>query len=147
MWGTKTYRGISFRMRHAMLAVKDVDRSVAFYTRFFGMDVQRERAASELSPRTTYVGYGSDDENFGIELVQSETDGHARPWTGHLAIYVSDMGALCATLRAAGVKFLQDPAPLRPGGPDLVAFIEDADGYVLELTERHTRTGPPVRVT
>jgi lactoylglutathione lyase len=147
MSGTKKYRGISFRVRHAMLAVKDVDRSVDFYTRYFGMDVQRERATSALSPRTTYVGYGSDDENFGIELVQSDTDGHEKPWTGHLAIYVSDLRLLCVTLKAAGVKFLQEPAPMRPDGPDLVAFIEDVDGYVLELTERHTLTGPPVRVT
>jgi lactoylglutathione lyase len=69
------------------------------------------------------------------------------PWTGHVAIFVSDLYKLCEKLKAEGVIFTQEPGPVRAGSKDLVAFIKDRDGYSLELTERHSKTGAPLRVT
>jgi catechol 2,3-dioxygenase-like lactoylglutathione lyase family enzyme len=62
-------------------------------------------------------------------------------------LYVSDsdLYKLAEKLKAAGVKFTLDPQPNRPGSQDHVAFILDPDGYTLELTERHSKSGPPLQ--
>ena len=150
MAGEKTFNGITFRIRHTMMPVSDLDRSIDFYTRLFGMDIQRLRAAPERSERVAYVGYGSDDDSHALELIQigapSENPKMA-PWSGHVAIFVSDLYKFCEKLKAEGVKFTQEPGPNRPGSKDLVAFITDRDGYTLELTERHSKSGPPAKIT
>lgn len=139
---------IKFRIRHTMLPVSDLDRSIDFYTRLFGMDVQRLRHAPERNERVGYVGYGCEDDFHALELIQIGAAGeHAKmaPWSGHVAIFVSDLYKFCETLKAEGVPFIQEPGPNRPGSKDLVAFIKDPDGYTLELTERHSLTGPPLK--
>jgi len=69
MAGEKTFGDITFRIRHTMLPVSDLDRSIDFYTRLFGMDIQRLRAAPERKERVAYVGYGSDDDSHALELI------------------------------------------------------------------------------
>jgi lactoylglutathione lyase len=94
-----------------------------------------------------YIGYGSEDAGPSLELIESaETRKNSSlpPWTGHVALYVSDCYKLCAKLKAEGVEFVSGPGPNRPGGKDIYAFIKDPDGYVIELTERHATTGPVV---
>jgi lactoylglutathione lyase len=150
MSGEKTVNGITFRIRHTMMAVSDLDRSIDFYTRLFGMDIQRLRSAPERNERVAYVGYGSDDDSHALELIQIGASGeHSKmaPWSGHVAIFVSDLYKLCEKLKAEGVTFTQEPGPVRAGSKDLVAFVKDRDGYTLELTERHSKSGPPVKVT
>lgn len=140
--------GIQFRIRHTMLPVSDLDRSINFYSRLFKMDVQRLRNAPEKNERVAYVGYGCEDDFPALELIednQSRGKAPLPPWTGHVAIYVSDLYKLCEILKAEGVQFVKEPAPNRPGSKDLVAFVKDVDGYTLELTERHSRTGPPLK--
>ena len=140
--------GITFRIRHTMLPVGDLDRTVDFYTRLLGMDVMRIREEPERKLRTGYLGYGSEDDGPALEVIQSgAADAQAKmpAWTGHVALYVSDLYNLAETLKAAGIKFLTEPRPNRPGSKDLMAFIQDPDGYTIELTERHSRTGPPLR--
>ena len=140
--------GIQFRIRHTMLPVSDLDRSIDFYTRIFGMDVMRLRGQPEQNMRVGYLGYGCEDDGPALELIQSGAAGeHARiaPWAGHVALFVSDLYKLCATLKKEGVTFISEPQPVRPGSRDLVAFVQDPDGYTLELTERHTLTGPPLK--
>ena len=68
-------------------------------------------------------------------------------WYGHVAIYPSGLNKLREKLKAEGVKFTLEPQPNRPGSQDRVAFIQDPDGYLLELTERHSPSGAPVRVS
>ena len=68
-------------------------------------------------------------------------------WYGHVAIYASGLNKLSEKLKAEGVKFTLEPQPNRPGSQDRVAFIQDPDGYLLELTERHSTSGAPVRVS
>jgi lactoylglutathione lyase len=150
MNGEKTVNNITFRIRHTMMPVRDLDHSVDFYTRLFGMDIQRLRSAPERGERVAYVGYGSDDESHSLELIQLGAPGedtNLAPWAGHVAIFVSDLYKLCETLKAEGVTFTQEPGPVRTGSKDLVAFIKDRDGYSLELTERHSKSGAPVKVT
>ena len=139
---------ITFRIRHTMLPVSDLDRTIDFYTRLFGMEVMRMR--ERPGERVGYLGYGSEDDGPALELIQSGVPGglvKIAPWSGHVALYVSDLYKLCETLKREGVKFVREAQPVRPGSPDLVAFIQDPDGYTLELTERHALTGPPLKRT
>ena len=66
-------------------------------------------------------------------------------WSGHVALDVSDVYQLCEKLKLEGVKFLSDARSNRLGSRDLIAFIQDPGGYTIELTERHSRTGPPLK--
>lgn len=109
------------------------------------MDIQRIRPNPEKKERVGYVGYGTEDEYPGLELIETGGPGHVkemRPWYGPVALYVSDLYKLSEKLKAEGVKFTLEPQPNRPGSHDLVAFIQDPDGYTLELTERHSKSGP-----
>jgi lactoylglutathione lyase len=138
-------RGIHFRIRHTMLPVSDLDRTMDFYTRLLGMDIMRLREPP--GQRVGYLGYGSEDDGPAFELIQSGPAGAGQvpSWAGHFALYVSDLYKLCETLKKEGVRFTREPEPNRPGSPDLVAYILDPDGYTIELTERHSQTGPPLK--
>jgi len=139
---------IKFRIRHTMLPVGYLDRTIDFYTRLLGMDVMRLRDEPERKLRTGYLGYGSEDDGPALEVIQSgAADAQTKmpEWSGHVALYVSDLHKLCERLKAEHVKFLSEPKPVRPGSRDLVAFIQDPDGYTIELTERHSLTGPPLK--
>jgi lactoylglutathione lyase len=137
---------VKFRIRHTMLPVKDLGRSIDFYTNLLGMDIMRLR--DQTDQRVGYLGYGSEDDGPALEMIQMKAEG-AEPnvpqWAGHVALYVSDLYSLSKTLKAEGVKFVTEPQPVRPGSRDLVAFIRDPDGYTIELSERHTLTGPPLK--
>ncbi len=92
-----------------MMPVSDLDRSIDFYTRLLGMDVQRIRPVPDKSERVGYLGYGSEDEFPGLELIESGGAGHVKKipkWHGHVALYVSDLYTLGEKLQAAGVKFI-----------------------------------------
>jgi lactoylglutathione lyase len=148
MAGEKTVNGITFRIRHTMMLVSELDRSMDFYTRLLGMDIQRIRPNTEKNERVGYLGYGSEDEFPGLELIETGGPGHVEKmpkWHGHVALYVSDLYKLSEKLKAEGVKFQLGPQPNRPGNHDHVAFIQDPDGYTIELTERHSKSGPPVK--
>src|SRR5207247_11438839 len=132
--------GISFKIRHTMREGSNFDRTFDFYTRLFGMDIQRRRDTPERNERVGYVGYGNEDDGPSLELIESaETRGKTNlaPWTGHVALYVSECYQLCEKLKADGVDFFSGRAANRPGGREQYAFIKDPYGYILELTERH----------
>lgn len=139
----KTANGVTFKIRHVMLPVSNMERTLDFYTRLLGMDIQRVRDVPEKGERVRYLGYG-DDEDAGpaLELIESD-DSRGKAslprWTGHVALYVSDCYRLSEQLKANGVEFISGPGPNRPGSKDIYAFIKDPNGYVLELTERHQK--------
>jgi lactoylglutathione lyase len=140
MSGEKIVDNITFRIRHTMLLVSDLDRTLDFYSRLLGMDIQRRRDIPEQNERVGHVGYGKEDDGPSLELIESpKTRGKAAPWTGHVALYVSDCYKLCDKLKAEGVEFVSGPGPNRPGRRDIYAFIKDPDGYIIELTERHPK--------
>ena len=128
-----------FRIRHTMLRVAELERSVKFYTGLLGMvEFRRREDDDEL---VCYVGYGdAEDAVHALELVQEkdhEGGFEMGNCYGHVALAVPDIYALSEELKKAGVKFPLPPRPLRPDSPNHVAFILDPDGYEIELTERH----------
>ena len=125
MAGEKTIDNITFRIWHTMMLVSDLDRSMDFYTRLLGMDVQRIRLVPDKNERVGYLGYGSEDQHPGLELIETggpKRDREMPKWYGHIALYVSDLYKLSEKLKAAGVKFTLGPQPNRPGSNDHVAF-------------------------
>lgn len=119
-----------FRLRHTMLPVADLDRSIDFYTRLLGMRVARERR--ESATPTVYVAYGDEATHPALELIAGTAHAGA-PWHGHINIAVADLGALCAQLEGAGVRFAR---PHREAnGRIRFAYALDPDGYEVELVE------------
>lgn len=148
MNGKSLVSDIEFRIRHTMLPVRDLERTIDFYTRLLGMDIMRLRDQPEQNIRVGYLGYGCEDEGPALELIQTGGAGEQAQmaaWSGHVAIYVSNLYKLWERLKAEGATLTREPQPVRPGSQDLVAWIQDPDGYAIELTERHTLTGPPLK--
>lgn len=125
---------LSFQLRHTMIPVGDLARSVDFYHRLFGMKILRERPADGDGRATAYVGYGEEDSNTVLELI-SGTGDKAAPWAGHIAISVSDLTALCQRLQAEGVRFAKPLRAVSGGTRRFTANVYDPDGIELELSE------------
>lgn len=137
MSGSKT--GFEYsRLLHTMIRVRDLDKSLDFYTRLLGMRLLRKRDFPSGEFTLAFVGYGDESDTTVIEFThnwsrkESYTLGDA---FGHLAISVPDIYAACARLEREGVKIPRPPGPLKHGG-SVIAFIEDPDGYKIELIER-----------
>jgi lactoylglutathione lyase len=114
--------GIKLHIRHTMLPVSNLDRTIDFYTRLLGMDIQRIRNMPEKNERVGYLGYGSEDEGPSLELIESDASRGKSPlpsWPGHVALFVSDLSKLSDMLKAQGVEFISGPGPNRPGSKDL----------------------------
>ncbi len=131
-----------FRLRHAMLRVSDLDRSLDFYTRLLGMQVLERRDHKRNQFTQAYLGYGAGGglDPMALELVFNWT--RDEPYTlgdsfGHIAIEVTGMAALCDRLAAAGVSMPRPPRAQRHG-ETIVAFIEDPDGHRIELLQPQT---------
>ena len=127
-----------FRLLHTMLRVLDLDRSIDFYTRLMGMKELRRRESPEGRYTLAFVGYGEETAHTVIELTYNWDQ--KEPYTigtafGHLAIGVPDVYAVCDKLAKEGVKITRAPGPLKFGTVN-IAFIEDPDGYKIELVER-----------
>lgn len=130
-------RPTELRIRHTMLKVADVDRSVAFYTGRLGMKLLRRRDSAK--ERCAYVGYGPELTHHALELI--EENGPPGPRSlgncyGHIALAVPDLDGFCAALKAAGVPFRQDLQPSTGSAANRLAFILDPDGFEVELTEK-----------
>ncbi len=125
---------LAFRLRHTMLPVADLDRSVAFYTGLLGMQVVRERRQPG-GPAIAYVGYGDEGTHPVLELIAG-SEGVGEPWAGHVAIAVSDLETLNRKLIAAGVRFKMPMKAPEGGSNRLIAMVLDPDGFEVELNER-----------
>jgi len=125
------------RFLHTMIRVGNLDRSIDFYTRLLGMKELRRRDVPEGKYTLAFVGYGDEASNTVLELTYNygvEKYEHGTAF-GHLAIGVQDVKATCERLRAEGVKITREPGPVK-FGTTVIAFIEDPDGYKIELIER-----------
>jgi lactoylglutathione lyase len=127
------------RLLHTMLRVGDLQRSIDFYTRILGMKVLRQSENTEYKYTLAFVGYGDESENSVLELtynwgVDKYDLGSAY---GHIALEVDDAAAACNLLREAGGKVSREAGPVK-GGTTVIAFVEDPDGYKVELIEKHT---------
>ena len=125
------------RYLHTMLRVKNLDASVDFYTRLLGMKELRRREVPDGKYTLVFVGYGDEASQTVLELTYNwgEDAGYdLGTGFGHLAIGVADVAATCAALRAAGVRITRAPGPVK-FGTTIIAFIEDPDGYKIELIQ------------
>jgi lactoylglutathione lyase len=125
------------RFLHTMLRVGDLQRSVDFYTKLLGMRELRRRDVPDGKYTLAFVGYGDEESSSVVELtynygVEKYDQGTA---FGHLAIGVPDVKATCDGLRAAGAKITREPGPVKFGST-IIAFVEDPDGYKIELVQR-----------
>jgi lactoylglutathione lyase len=119
-----------------MLRVGDLQRSIDFYTRHFGMTLRRTTDRPEQKYKLAFLGYGGGADGPEIELtynygVDSYELGTA---FGHLAIGAPDIAAVCESVRASGGTVTREPGPVK-GGTSVIAFVQDPDGYKIELIQ------------
>lgn len=128
------------RMLHTMLRVGDLQRSIDFYTTMLGMTLLRTTDRPEQKYSLAFVGYGSNPEHAEIELTYNYGVDHYDLGSafGHIAIAVADAAATCARVKAAGGMVTREAGPVK-GGSTVIAFVQDPDGYKIELIERGAR--------
>ena len=127
-----------FRLLHTMIRVRDLDKSLGFYTDLLGMSLLRKKDFPGGRFTLAFVGYGDETEHTVVELTHNWDQD--KPYEigdafGHLAIGVPDIYAVCDDLKEAGVKITRPPGPMKHGST-VIAFVEDPDGYKIELIER-----------
>jgi lactoylglutathione lyase len=125
-------------MLHTMIRVRDLDKSLDFYTRLLGMELLRKADFPDGKFTLAFVGYGPERSNTVIELTHNwdqEEPYDLGTGYGHVALGVPDIYATCDRLKAGGGKVVREPGPMKHGST-VIAFIEDPDGYRIELIER-----------
>ncbi len=129
------------RILHTMLRVGDLQRSIDFYTKVMGMEVLRTTDRPEQKYTLAFVGYGDESRGAVLELTYNYGVGtyDIGDGFGHVAIEVDDAAAACASVRDAagafGAKVTREAGPVK-GGTTVIAFVQDPDGYKIELIER-----------
>jgi lactoylglutathione lyase len=120
-----------------MLRVGDLQRSIRFYTDVLGMKVQRTTDRPEQKYTLAFVGYGDESEHAVLELTYNYGVAAYDLGTayGHVALEVPDAAAACTAVRSKGGKVTREAGPVK-GGTTVIAFVEDPDGYKIELVER-----------
>ena len=122
------------RLLHTMLRVGNLSASITFYTEVMGMRLIRHHDYPDGKFTLAFLGYGDEASNTVLELTHNwDTDSYQLGnGFGHLAIEVPDVYAACERIRHAGGKIVREPGPMKHGST-ILAFVEDPDGYKLEL--------------
>jgi lactoylglutathione lyase len=122
------------RLLHTMLRVGNLERSIDFYTSVLGMQLLRQKDYPEGKFTLAFVGYGDESDNTVIELTYNwDTDHYdIGEGYGHIAIEVDDVYEAVTELKGRGGKVIRDAGPMN-AGTTIIAFIEDPDGYPIEL--------------
>lgn len=125
------------RFLHTMIRVGNLDRSIEFYTKVLGMELLRKKDYPDGKFTLAFVGYGPEDTHPAIELTYNwDKDRYdLGDGFGHIALGVKDIYATCEAIRSAGGKIVREPGPMKHG-TTVIAFVEDPDGYRIELIER-----------
>ena len=125
------------RILHTMLRVGNLDRSIDFYTQVLGMQLLRRKDYPDGKFTLAFVGYGDEADNTVIELTHNWDTGSydLGEGYGHIAIEVEDVYEAVAELRNRGGKVIREAGPMH-AGTTIIAFIEDPDGYPIELIGR-----------
>ena len=127
---------------HTMLRVGDLQRSIDFYTGMLGMELLRTTERPEQKYTLAFVGFGGGNRNGEAELELTYNHGVSDydlgTAYGHIALGVDDVAAACERIRAGGGKISREPGPVK-GGKTVIAFVEDPDGYKVELIETGSR--------
>lgn len=130
-----------FQMMHTMIRVKDLEKSIEYYTTLLGMDLIRRKEFPGGRFTNVFVGYGPEETNTVLELTHNWDQ--AEPYDlgsgyGHIALGVRDIYGVCERLEAAGANIPRKPGPMKHGTTH-IAFIDDPDGYKIELVDLDTR--------
>ena len=127
---------------HTMLRVGDLQRSIDFYTTMIGMELLRTTERPDQGYTLAFVGFGGGNRNGEAELELTYNHGVSDydlgTAYGHIALGVESVAETCGRIRAAGGSVTREPGPVK-GGTVVIAFVEDPDGYKVELIENATR--------
>ena len=125
------------RLLHTMLRVGDLDRSVRFYTEVLGMKLLRTTDRPDQKYSLAFVGYDEEDRTAVLELTYNYGVDRYEMGTayGHVAIAVPDAHKACEEVRKRGGTVTREAGPVK-GGTTVIAFVQDPDGYKIELIER-----------
>ena len=130
------------QLLHTMLRVGDMQRSIDFYTKTIGMDLLRTTERPDQKYNLAFVGFGGGNRNgqAEIELTYNYgvSDYDLGTAYGHIALGVDDVAETCERIRATGGNITREPGPVK-GGTTVIAFVEDPDGYKVELIETGSR--------
>jgi len=125
------------RLLHTMLRVRDLEKSLDFYTNIFDMKLLRRKDFPNGKFTLAFIGYGDESENTVLELTHNwETDDYEMGTAyGHIAIGVDDAYKACEEIAAKGGDVVRPAGPMKHGGSTVIAFVKDPDGYMVELIQ------------
>ncbi|HEY8102438.1 MAG TPA: lactoylglutathione lyase [Burkholderiaceae bacterium] len=125
------------RILHTMLRVGNLQRSIDFYTKVLGMKLLRTTDRPEQQYTLAFVGYGNNPDHAELELTYNYGVDHYELGTafGHIAIGVENAAQTCAAVKAQGGNVTREAGPVK-GGTSVIAFVQDPNGYKIELIER-----------
>ena len=125
------------RILHTMLRVGDLERSIAFYTRVLGMQLLRRKDYPDGKFTLAFVGYDDESKEAALELTYNWGVDKYELGTayGHVALEVDDAYKACDEVKARGGKVTREAGPMKHG-TTVIAFVEDPDGYKIELIEK-----------
>ena len=125
------------RLLHTMLRVGDMDRAIEFYTKVLGMTLLRKHDNEEYQYTLAFIGYQPESEGAVLELTFNwgTTEYELGSAYGHIAIEVDNAAEACERIRNNGGNVVREAGPVK-GGTTVIAFVEDPDGYKIELIEK-----------
>ena len=130
----------AMRLLHTMLRVGDLERSLAFYTDTLGMRLLRRRDFPSGRFTLAFVGYGDERDHTVLELTHNWDISSYEIGSGYgpIALGVDDIHGVCQAIRSKGGQVVREPGPMKHGG-SVIAFVQDPDGYKVELIELSSR--------
>lgn len=128
------------RILHTMIRVGDLQRSLAFYTDVLGMQLLRKKDYPDGKFTLAFIGYGPESEQAVLELTHNWDTDHYDIGTGygHVALEVDDAYQACDEIKRRGGNVVREAGPMKHGST-VIAFVEDPDGYKIELIQRGTQ--------
>ncbi len=125
------------RLLHTMLRVADLDKAIEFYTAIFGMKLLRKSENTEYRYTLAFVGYGDESTDAVLEFTHNWDTSEYDIGTayGHIALEVDDIYQVCDEIRTKGIDIKREPGPVK-GGTTEIAFVNDPDGYSIELIQK-----------
>lgn len=122
------------RILHTMLRVRDLDKSIEFYTEMLGMELLRRKDYPSGEFTLAFLGYGPESQQAALELTYNwgAKDYELGTAYGHIAVEVEDVYEACKRIAEKGGNVVREPGPMK-GGTTVLAFVEDPDGYKIEL--------------